>query len=437
VSLPSARDQLIDLYNAAIAGANVESLTANAVATVPMQRRHRVWILAFGKAAHTMAHAAVTTCERALADVAGGLVVGADEQPAPVGTVQSVAGDHPIPGRRSFTAASLIGQTLAKKKGADVGIVLVSGGTSSLIAAPLRGMQENDLSHLHELLLHSGLDIHQMNAIRKRFSLWSAGRMALAMAPARSYCFAVSDVTGDDLATIGSGPVVPDPTRVDQVIDLLQGAKLYSKISPSFRQYLIEVARGSIPETPKATHPAFAHVDARVIASNKIALSAVASSARRLGMAVVVREQPLVGDAASAGAKVTETLLATRARAEPGSQHVIVWGGETTVNLSGSPKGGRCQELALAASKQLADAGERAQGISILAAGTDGRDGPTDAAGAIIDHDTWTAIGAQRDAMAALQKHESYDALSSVNALFSPGLTGTNVMDVTIGLVRG
>jgi glycerate-2-kinase len=354
-----------------------------------------------------------------------------------VGTIRSLTGDHPIPGRRSFDAAGRIGETLAQKKGADLGIVLLSGGTSSLIAAPLRGLSESDLSQLYELLLGSGLDIHQMNAVRKRFSLWAAGRMALTLAPARTYCFAVSDVTGDDLATIGSGPVVPDPTRIDDVIGLLERVRLLGKISSSFRQYLNEAARGVIPETPKATHPAFAHVQARVVASNKSALAAVASTARRLGIAVVVREQPLVGDAAIAGAKVTETLLATRARAEPGSQHCVVWGGETTVALPrGAPRGGRCQELALAASKLLADAGDRAHGISLLAAGTDGRDGATDAAGAIVDATTWSAIGATRDAAALLTNHESYDALSSVSALFAPGLTGTNVMDVTIGLVR-
>jgi glycerate-2-kinase len=293
------------------------------------------------------------------------------------------------------------------------------------------------VSQLYELLLGAGLDIHQMNAIRKRFSYWAAGRMALTLAPARTYCFAVSDVTGDDLATIGSGPVVADPTRVQQVIDLLESVKLLGKIAPSFRQYLWDTARGVIPETPKATHPAFAHVSARVISNNATALTAAASAARRQGFVTTVRDQPLVGDASVAGGKVADALIAARAKAEHGSTHCVIWGGETTVTFRGpAPRGGRCQELALAASMHLADAGERASGISLLAAGTDGRDGMTDAAGAIVDGSTWNIIGAARDPAAALRNHESYDALSSANALFAPGLTGTNVMDVTIGLVR-
>ena len=139
------RDQLIDLYCAAIAGANVESLTANAVASVPLERRHRVWVFSFGKAAHAMASAAVSTLHRSLAEVAGGIIVAPDGAGAPSGTIAVVVGDHPIPGRRSFQASARIGQTLAQKRG-DLGIVLLSGGASSLMAAPLRGMSETDLS---------------------------------------------------------------------------------------------------------------------------------------------------------------------------------------------------------------------------------------------------------------------------------------------------
>lgn len=433
-----ARERLIELYGASVAGANVESLTADAVASVPLERRRRVWVFAIGKAAHAMANAAVATLDRALAEVAGGVVVSPEEGDAPSGTVTMLTGDHPIPGRRSFNASARIGEMLGQKRGTDLGIVLLSGGASSLIGAPMRGLSESDMSQLFELLLGSGLDIHQVNAIRKRFSAWGAGRMALALAPARTYCFAVSDVPGDDLATIGSGPCVPDLTKVQQVIALLEGARVYGRIAPSFRQYLHDSARGAIPETPKPSHPAFAHVTARVIANNKGALAAAAAQARRLNFATTIVEEALVGDASAAGVRVADALIAARGRAERGSIQCVIWGGETTVALRGpAPAGGRCQELALAAAKHLADAGERAQGISLLAAGTDGRDGPTDAAGAIVDESTWSAIATGgRDAAAALRAHESHDALAAANALFSPGPTGTNVMDVTIGLIE-
>ena len=388
-----------------------------------------------------MAAAAVTTLRRALAEIAGGVIVAPDFEPAPVGTIASLAGDHPIPGARSFAAARHLEQTLKNKrtKGSDLGVVLISGGASSLIGAPLRGMNEADLSQLYELLLGSGLDIHQMNAIRKRLSFWGAGRMALALAPARTYCFAVSDVPGDAIASIGSGPVVPDPTIVRDVIAALESRDLFYKISPGFRQYLLDAQRGVIPETPKETHPAFAHVAASVIGTNAIALGAAAAAARRAGMTTIVHEQPLVGDAVEAGGRVADTLLLLRQRAAPGTTHCCIWGGETTVALrsADAPPGGRCQELALSAARSLSRAGDAARGVGLIAAGTDGRDGNTDAAGAVVDGTTWSAIAAAgRDPEAALGQHASHAALSSVDALFRPGLTGTNVMDVTIGVVR-
>jgi glycerate-2-kinase len=262
--------------------------------------------------------------------------------------------------------------------------------------------------------------------------------MALALAPARTFCFAVSDVPGDDLASIGSGPCVADPTRVQHIMEILKRVDLFGKIAPSFRQYLLDTARGVIPETPKDSHPAFAHVDARVIASNAIALNAAAAAARRHGFDTLVEDEPLVGDAAEAGARVADVLLTMGVHDNGGATHCRLWGGETTVSLRGpAPAGGRCQELALAAAQRLATAGERASSIAILAAGTDGRDGTTNAAGAIIDGATWDAIrAAAHDPAASLRMHESHAALASVNALFSPGLTGTNVMDVVIGLVN-
>ena len=432
------REQLTDLYSAAVAGANVESLTANAVATVPMDRRHRVWVFSFGKAAHAMAGAAVATLHKGLAEVAGGLIVAPEYRDPPSGTIGVAVGDHPIPGRQSFSAAARIGQVLANKRGGDYGVVLISGGATSLIGAPLRGMKEADLSQLFELLLTSGLDIHEMNAIRKRFSLYAAGRLALALAPARTFCFAISDVSGDDLATIGSGPCVPDPTKVQSVIALLEKTNLLQRISPTFRQFLADSARGAIPETPKPTHPAFAHVSARVIANNGAALTAAAAAARRLGFNTIVRKEGLVGDATIAGATVAESLLTMREHAANGTVQCCIWGGETTVSVRGpAPRGGRCQELALSAAKVLATANGRGEGITLLAAGTDGRDGTTSAAGAVVDSSTWSTISSSGiDPAAALASHESHSALAAANALFAPGLTGTNVMDVTIGIIR-
>ena len=438
--MSGAREQLIELYSAAVAGANVESLTADAVASVPLERRHRVWLFAFGKAANAMAAAAFTALKRGLAEVAGGVIVAPDKAESPSGAIAALIGDHPLPGRRSFDAAARLGQVLTQKRGSDLGIVLLSGGASSLIGAPLKGMAEPDYIALCEMLVGSGLDITRLNYVRKRFSMWGAGRMALALAPARTFCFAVSDVPNNDLASIGSGPCVPDPTKVHAVIDTLEESKLLPRISPPFRQYLSDVSKAIAPETPKPHHPAFAYVDARVIATNAVAINAAAATARRAGLAAVVNEAMLTGEAASAGARIASTLVEARDKTPPGGVLVFVWGGETTVSLNGggagAGAGGRCQEFALAAAQKLDELGDRAEGVTILAAGTDGRDGATNAAGAIVDARTWGRVrAAGRDPADALKHHQSHAALGAANALFSPGLTGTNVMDVTIGIV--
>lgn len=435
--MSGAREQLDRLYRAAVAGANVESLTRNAVSAIPMDRRRRVWIFAIGKAAPRMAAAAVVTVQRSLADVAGGIVIAPDAGSAPNGTMVAVAGDHPVPADRSFHAASRLQDIISRKRGADIGIVLLSGGASSLMAAPLRGMQGAELSQLYELLLGSGLDIARMNAVRKRFSYWAAGRLALGLAPAQSHCFALSDVPGDDLAVIGSGPCVPDPTRVRDVTAILETAGLHERVSPAFRRYLGDTERGVIPETPKPTHPAFAHMAARVVGNNAGALAAAADAARALGLDPVIVEPALEGDAASAGEHIAARLIRERETLNGGGPRCLIWGGETTVRLSpGAPPGGRNQTMALAAARYLAAAGARADGITMLAAGTDGRDGTTSAAGAIVDGSTATVIrGEGIDPGAALHSHDAHRALAAANALFSPGLTGTNVMDVVFGVV--
>jgi glycerate 2-kinase len=407
-----------------------------------------------GKAAHPMAAAAVASLKRALLTIVGGVIVAPEVEPSPHAALRALQGNHPLPGRLSFTAADRIGEAAAGMRSDDVAIVLLSGGVSSLIAAPLRGMAEADVGQLFELLLGAGLDIHQMNGVRKRFTRWGAGRLALALAPARTYTFAISDVIGDDAADIGSGPCTPDEMTVKQVVELLQRTSLLARLSPAMREYLAGVARGSIPETPKSTHPAFAHVSTRVIGSNRLAVDAVAAHAKTLPIDAEVIRTPLSGDAATCGAALADALLL---RAQQGRCGCVVWGGETTVELNSAapalttrgsrgvgtiaaaeapPSGGRCQELALAAARRLAQGGEVAQRITLLAAGTDGRDGTVDAAGAFADAQTWASIRESgRDPESALLRHESHAALAAAGALFPRRYTGTNVMDVVIGIV--
>jgi hydroxypyruvate reductase len=383
-----------------------------------------------------MASGAVAELQRSLHTIAGGVLVAPEAVRTPHATIASLRGDHPLPARNSFTAAQRIGESAAAKRGDDVAVVLVSGGASSLTAAPLRGMCESDLVQLFEVLLGSGLDVRAMNTVRKRFTRWGAGRLAIALAPARTHVFVMSDVIGDDPGDIGSGPCTPDVHTVREVIDILRDASLLSRIPAAMREHLTAVSRGIVPETPKPSHPAFAHVTTRVIGSNRLALDAMVRGARALGLRAEAVMAPLSGDASRCGVEIADVLLA---RAESGEGGCVVWGGETTVRLGAddSGRGGRCQELALAASRRLAHGGSAGARVTLLAAGTDGRDGPTDAAGAFADGSLWEEIARSgRDPERALARHESYVALDAAGALLRRGQTGTNVMDVVIGVVE-
>lgn len=388
-----------------------------------------------------MANAAVRVLLRSLHSIVGGVVVSADPAPAPYPTLVAMTGNHPVPGSRSFAAATKIVEVTAGRRVGDIAIVLLSGGTSSLIGAPLAGMNGADLSQLYEQLLGAGLDIRSMNVVRKRFSRWSAGRLALALAPAATHCFAVSDVDDDDLTAIGSGPCSPDASTAGDVRAILERANLLARIPQAHRDYLAAAGRGAVPETPKKTHPAFAHVSARVISGNRVAVEAAADAARQHGAIVEVVAERLAGEASVAGEQIATELIERRRRAtdSSGRPRCVIWGGETIVSLGASSRhtdGGRCQELALAAARALSGSGEAASGIALLAAGTDGRDGATDAAGAFVDATTWRTIGDSGvDAERSLASHASHAALAAANALMPRFESGTNVNDLVIGWV--
>lgn len=435
--LPASPEALLsDLYRVATAAVKPGPALAERLRSVD-SRAAGPWIIALGKAALPMALAALDVLAERGTEPAGGLVVPPARAPSPHPALALVPGDHPEPGPGSLEAARALAGVAAAAAGAGQEVwVLLSGGTTSLLGAPVEGIAPDDLTRLYALLLGSGLDITAMNRIRKRFSRWGAGRLALALAPARVRVYVVSDVIGDDLAAIGSGPCVPDPTTAAEVRDLLQRSGLWEKIPDSARRQVREAEAGRMAETPKPGDQAFERVTLELIASNGLALEAAAKRAAELGLDPVVSATPLAGEAAAAGASVAATLLQDYARRDipqPERKRCFIWGGETTVTLGpGGGLGGRCQELALAAAGALTGG---PPGIALLAAGTDGRDGPTDAAGAIVDGRTWAAVSAAgRDPARDLAGHDAYRALDAAGALLRPGLTGTNVMDVVIGL---
>jgi len=433
------RALLEDLYAAAVAAAAPGPAVERAIADLGDPGTRRIWLFALGKAAHPMARAAVASLARWRREPAGGLLVPPAGGAAPHPALALVVGDHPEPGPGSLAAAEALSRAAGRVGPDDEAWVLLSGGATSLLGAPVEGVPPADLTMLYGQLLGSGLDITAMNRIRKRFSRWGGGRLAAALAPARVRVFIVSDVIGDDLASIASGPCVPDPASAADVRTALEASGLWTRIPPSLRERVASAELGRVPETPKPGDRAFAQVETRLIASNRLALDAAAAHARTLGLVPRVMEPALSGEAAEAGRRIAATVL-TYCQCS-GSQPetapaCLLWGGEPTVTLGSAPTGlgGRCQELALAAAEQLATTAV-GTAPTILAAGTDGRDGPTDAAGAVVDGATWTAIRrAGRDPTRDLGAHDAYPALDAAGALLRPGLTGTNVMDVVFGV---
>lgn len=439
-----AAELLTDIYRAAVRGADAGVAVAEALADVEFRAGSRPWLLAMGKAAHTMSQAAVASlAARGIAPL-GGVVVGAHDERSPHELLESATGEHPLPGSQSFKAAERIGVIVARVRPEDEVLVLLSGGGSSLAAAPVDGIEADDLVALNATLLGSGADIVVMNSVRKRFSRWAAGRLARALAPARVICLIVSDVHNDDPTFVASGPCSPDPLFAADVEELLTEHALVELLPPRMRAQLQAVKRGEAPETPKPGDPVFEHVTRRVILGNTHALQAAAARATALGIRpVYISREPILDSAVRTG----EMLAAELLRFADGGLHRVndpapfacmLWGGETTVTLGDGETGlgGRCQELALAAARALHAAGPRAHGVSLLAAGTDGRDGPTEAAGAIVDWKTWSAIrAAGRDAERDLAGHDAYHAFDAVGALVRTGHSGTNVRDVVVGLV--
>jgi hydroxypyruvate reductase len=395
-----------------------------------------------------MAVAAVAALRACSLAPAGGLLVTPQPADSPDPALQVVVGDHPEPGPGSLAASQALAAACRRVRPEDEVWVLLSGGTTSLLGAPVASLTPSDLTALYRLLLGSGLDIMAMNRIRKRFSRWGAGRLAAELAPARVKNFTISDVIGDDLASIASGPCVPDTSTAAEVRVMLTSAGLWDRVPDSVHWLLASTERGETPETPKPDDAAFNTTEAMLIASNRMALDAACARARSLGLPATLVDSALSGEASRVGERLATRLLDDDGENPAGAQAsrvhkdsiVLVWGGETTVTLgSAAGQGGRSQELALAAAERLArgPSVDRARRVTLLAAGTDGRDGPTDAAGGMVDASTWEKIrAAGRDPARDLATHNAYLALEAGGALFKTGMTGTNVMDVVIGVVE-
>jgi glycerate 2-kinase len=384
-------------------------------------------VIAVGKASAAMAQAAADVLGTSLR---AGVVIG---PMAPIidARLRSIAGEHPQPGPGSL-AAGQQALEIARGVAADERLlVLLSGGASSLMALPAPGITLDEKRQATAVLLKSGADIYALNTVRKHMSAVKGGQLAAASA-AECRTLVVSDVVGDDLSFIGSGPTVADPSTFRDARDVIErfgGAHAYPS---SVVNYLDQGIRGERSETPKSGDPRLARSSAVVIGGRFQAMRGAADDARARRYHVEVLTAAVVGESRIVGPTHVERMIA-RARSLP-RPACIISSGETTVTVTGHGKGGRNQELALAAAKVVGSV----DGPAVLAsAGTDGIDGPTDAAGAIVDSSTLSRAAAMGlpGIDSYLQNNDSYTFFANLGDLIRTGPTGTNVDDLQILLL--
>ncbi len=340
---------------------------------------------------------------------------------------------HPVPDQNGVRGTH---ETIKLLKKADVNtlvVFLISGGGSALLVAPYHGISIQEKQHLTEVLLHAGVDIQELNTVRKHVSMVKGGRLAEITYPAKMISLILSDVIGDRLDVIASGPTSPDTTTYNDAFKILQKYNLIQKVPKTVLDVLQRGIAGFLPETPKQTNMIFERVKNIIVGNNKIAIGAAMNKAKGLGFNALVLSSEIIGEAREAGKFLAKKAIEIKESSIENKKKCLISGGETTVTIKGNGKGGRNMELALSFAQQI----ENIEGITLLSAGTDGTDGPTDAAGAIVDGQTISkakAVGLDPDKY--LNNNDSYTFLQRIDELFITGPTYTNVMDIQIILIE-
>ena len=395
-----------------------------------IEKASRVFVVGAGKASLAMASVIESEFGDHIADGVVAIPEGyrstLPKRYKPPTRISVIEAGHPIPNRQGILAA---GQALELAVGCnddDLVIALISGGSSALWAGYSIGISMDDAAQTTKLLLESGATIQEINVVRKHISSIGGGRLAAVAAPAAVRALVISDVVGDDVSSIGSGPCSPDATTYSDALLVIHEYGLDMGLPVSVRRHLHAGAAGIIPEPPKPGSLRNKSLDVHLIGSNKTALEAMSEAASDAGYAVNETLTEVIGEAREIGTDVADAAN----RLEPGS--CVIWGGETTVSVVGNGRGGRNQEVALAAAIRLQESGSDSV---VVAAGTDGIDGLTEAAGAWSDRktvDRGKSMGV--DARIALAKNDSGTFFSKIGQAIVTGPTHTNVTDVGIAL---
>ena len=394
---------------------------------IDLSKVRRIIVVGAGKASARMA----ASLERILGErIDDGLVITADGYEVPTERIVIVEASHPVPDERGLAATQRIAQLVDDAGETDLVIVLISGGGSALLTLPAPGIALYDLASVNEQLLRSGAAIEEVNTVRKHLSQLKGGKLAARAFPATVISLVLSDVAGDPLEVIASGPTVADKTSYADAERILRDYGLWERIPPSVRKHIERGLNGAIAETPKPGDGVFSRVTTKIIASGRDAAEAALSEAEALGYHVLLLTTTLQGEAREIG-----KILAAIAREELTSSRplplpaLVVAAGETTVTVTGRGKGGRNQEVALSAALGI----RGIPGAVIASVGTDGRDGPTDAAGGIVDGETISNMHQHGiDPAKSLANNDSYHALARSGDLLITGPTGTNVADICL-----
>ncbi len=393
----------------------------------PLSKFRNVYVIGAGKASVEMARAVERLLGRR---ICGGWINTKYGHASKLRFIEVNECGHPIPDTRGEEGARRIAEIAGRATSEDLVICLISGGASALLPLPAPPVTLKDLQQTTELLLHSGANIHEFNSVRKHTSAIQGGQLARIAHPATLLTLILSDVVGDDLDVIGSGPTVPDSSTSADAKAVFEKYGISEQVPRGVRQRILSGAG----ESPKPGDPVFDRVNNLIIGSNRLAVDAAAQKACALGYRTMVLSTSVQGEArevARVHAAIAREIRISRQPIRPPA--CIVSGGETTVTVRGQGKGGRNQEFALAAAIDAAGLDKTV----ILSAGTDGSDGPTDAAGALADGTTVARASALgHDARVCLNNNDSYLFFDTLGDLVKTGPTGTNVADVQIILVR-
>ncbi|MEM4053725.1 MAG: glycerate kinase, partial [Ignisphaera sp.] len=392
--------------------------------------RGRIHVIGFGKASRRMADAMYNVLGNR---IAGGIVI-SPEGSGYIGPIEIVKGDHPIPGNNTLKSSQRVLEYLQNNVYEDDTVfILISGGGSALFEVPERNVSLDDVGRLAKELMRRGADIFELNTVRKRFSRVKGGKLLRYIRARNIVSLIISDVIGDRLDTIASGPTAPDETSYGDVYSILTRRGLWNEMPETMRSIIEAGLRGELPDTPKSGDPIFSNVHNIIIASNAIALESMARKAEEYGFKSLILTSMVEGEAREVGKVIASIIKNILAYSRPVEKPVaILIGGETVVTVRGKGVGGRNQELCLSLAVSI-------KGLETVAVcmGTDGIDGISPAAGAIVDGytiDEGYRLGL--DPIAYLENNDSYTYFSKINRAIITGYTGTNVNDVFLALIR-